>query len=306
MLNLNRMLINEPAGKNCCSWIKLLICFLHYRAFVALKAIFLAALIFTGSCGSVAVYQPDPKIKPSMMAMEAQRTIQEMMMQTGVYNRYKDVHVTMDGFSFAEGYPSGSQSRSYNFRDLPALVVLRDKDYFCYKVNLGDCFIIWLSLENAKKFVDAVNAINYYTSSKLIAEDTESFNEFKEKAKAWRALPQKPDIPEDTRRYKVLAEDAFRNKNYDMAVGYYEKGLESCPFWPDGHFNAALLCGETGMYAKAVCHMKRYLELCPDAKDTQAARDKMYIWEEKIRNAGLDSSPTQSKNAEQQKSSMKK
>jgi hypothetical protein len=33
----------------------------------------------------------------------------------------------------------------------------------------------------------------------------------------------------------------------------------------------------------AVLHMKRYLELSPDAEDAKACRNKMYIWQEKIK-----------------------
>ena len=282
MLNAIRLMIGEGKKSHYLLWMKLLVCFPRRKVFSVLKAILLSTLLLAGGCGSVAVYQPDPRIKPSMMAMEAERTIQETIMQTGIYKQCSNVQVTTDGFSYLDEYPDGSQQRSYNFRSLPTLVVLYDRLHFWYKVNLGDDFIYWLTAENPKKFVDAINAINYYSSSKLIDDDVEAFTEFTEKAKAWRALPQKPDIPEEARRYKVLAEDAFRNKNYDAAVGNYEKGLEVCSFWPDGHFNAALLCGETGMYAKAICHMKRYLELYPDAKDAQAARDKMYIWEGKL------------------------
>ena len=306
MMNVNRLMDREGEEAYCRPRMRLLSYFLCHGTAYIMVGNLLAALLLTGGCGSVVAYQPDPKVKPSMMTSQAQRTIQEMIMQTGLYNRYTDVHVTMDGFSFVEVLPAASQPRSYKFKDLPALVVLRDRDFLCYKVDFGDGVIYWNSLEKAKKFVDAINAINYYASGTLVADDEVAFTEFKEKAKAWRALPQKPDIPEETRRYKVLAEDAFRNKDYDATVNYYEKGLEACPLWPDGHFNAALLCGETSMYAKAVCHMKRYLELYPDAKDAQAARDKLYLWEEKIKNAGMNGSPTQSKSAEQQKSKTKK
>lgn len=106
---------------------------------------------------------------------------------------------------------------------------------------------------------------------------------FKEKAKAWRALPAKPPLPESANRYRVLAEDAFKEKDFYKAIDYYNKGLEIYPLWPAGQFNAALICGELKLYTEAVGHMQRYLALVPDAKDAKAAREKIYIWEEKAK-----------------------
>ncbi len=55
------------------------------------------------------------------------------------------------------------------------------------------------------------------------------------------------------------------------------------PLWPEGQFNAARLYGEVGMHGQAVLHMKRYLELRPDAPDAQPARDQIVVWQSKIR-----------------------
>jgi len=112
-------------------------------------------------------------------------------------------------------------------------------------------------------------------------ETVDNFAEFQEKAEAWRALPQKPALPEEVRRFEVLAKDAIQNKEFEKAGNYYERGLSLQPLWPEGQFNSAVIFGEIGKYAKAVLHMKRYLALCPYVPDAQAARDKMYIWEEK-------------------------
>jgi len=65
-------------------------------------------------------------------------------------------------------------------------------------------------------------------------------------------------------------------------LGEYEVGLKMYPLWPEGQFNAALLCEEKKLYAKAIGYMKRYLELAPDAPDARAARDKITIWEDKL------------------------
>jgi tetratricopeptide (TPR) repeat protein len=80
----------------------------------------------------------------------------------------------------------------------------------------------------------------------------------------------------------VLAEDAFRNREFQKAADYYEQGLAIAPLWPQGQFNAAVLEGELETYSQAVLHMKRYLELSPDAADAQSAREQMIIWQSKL------------------------
>jgi len=133
---------------------------------------------------------------------------------------------------------------------------------------------------NARLLVDSVN--------RLIVEakngnptDASEWAGFKVNAAAWRALATKPAFPEEARKYSVLAEDALQNKNFDTAVKNYEAGLQMFPLWPEGYFNAAMICAEIGDYTNALDHMRHYLELVPDAPDALAARDKTFIWEGK-------------------------
>ena len=95
----------------------------------------------------------------------------------------------------------------------------------------------------------------------------------------------KPVLRDDVRRFRVLAEDAFNNKEFGKAADYYEQGLEIEPLWPEGQFSAALLYGELEDYENAALHMKRYLELVPNAKDAREAREKVYLWEGKAKEA---------------------
>ncbi len=139
------------------------------------------------------------------------------------------------------------------------------------------CLIFqWTKQADRDRFMDVIAALRYYFYAR-------PFEDFQEKAKAWRALSAKPPLPEEVQRFRVLAEDAFQNKNFEKAVGYYEKGLAIEPMWPAGQFNAALLSAELEHYGKATRHIKRYLELCPDDKEARAAREKMYVWEEKTK-----------------------
>src|SRR6202008_3415632 len=88
--------------------------------------------------------------------------------------------------------------------------------------------------------------------------------DFKEKARSWRALATKPELPEEARKHRVLAENAVQEKDLDRALAEYEAALKSYPFWPEGQFNAAMLCGEKKFYAKAIRYMQHYLDLLPD------------------------------------------
>jgi len=136
---------------------------------------------------------------------------------------------------------------------------------------------------DAKLLVDSLYALKYHTSALTLNGDAAAFSEFQVKAEAWRALSQKPPLPEEARRFEVLAKDAIQKREFDKAADYYEKGLEVCPLWPEGQYNAAAIYGELQVYANAISHMKRYLALSPYAKDAQAAKDQMYIWQEKLK-----------------------
>ena len=121
----------------------------------------------------------------------------------------------------------------------------------------------------------------YFTTDHTPETEAE-LAQFKPVAESYRAKKSKPAIPEDTRKFQIQAENAFDEKRYDDAVRYYQKGLEISPWWPDGHYNLALILGQQGFLPDADKEMKKYLALAPDAPDARKARDKMYIWEGKL------------------------
>lgn len=131
-------------------------------------------------------------------------------------------------------------------------------------------------------FVAAINRLIWEQSDEAAQERVELQQEFTQKAAEWRALVVKPAMPEDARVHKVLAENAVQEHNSGKAMEEYAAALAIFPSWPEGQFNLALLCGESGDYAEAVWHMKAYLELVPDAQDAQAAKDKIIVWQDKI------------------------
>lgn len=89
-------------------------------------------------------------------------------------------------------------------------------------------------------------------------------------------------MPEAAREHQVLAEYAFKQRETEKAVREYKSALEIFPTWPEGQFNLATLAGEQKDYGTAILHMEEYLELVPDSPDTQAAKDSIIIWRDRL------------------------
>jgi formylglycine-generating enzyme required for sulfatase activity len=102
---------------------------------------------------------------------------------------------------------------------------------------------------------------------------------FQEVTAKYLAAKPKPVLSEEAHKYKVQAEFMVQEKQFDKAVGLYGKALNIAPWWPEGHFQLALVLGETKKYRDATQEMKRYLLLAPDGADARAAQDKIYQWE---------------------------
>ncbi|TSA40459.1 MAG: hypothetical protein D4R57_01735 [Verrucomicrobiales bacterium] len=118
-----------------------------------------------------------------------------------------------------------------------------------------------------------------------LAPDTEGadFAAFTSEAKIWLVTTPKPEMSDEARTYKVLAEDAFERKDFTAALDAYCKALNKYPMWPKGQYNAAVLAAEAEDYDLAARHMRRYLVLSPEAKDAQAAKDKLLLWQLKAK-----------------------
>lgn len=99
-----------------------------------------------------------------------------------------------------------------------------------------------------------------------------SLADYRKKAAANAALP------EEANKYKVQAEGAVRDKAFNDAADLYAEALKIAPWWNVGHFNRALVLGETGDYELAKREMSYYLQLVPDAPNARAAQDKIYDW----------------------------
>lgn len=123
---------------------------------------------------------------------------------------------------------------------------------------------------------------NYRACAVRYRPDPALLSSFGETVAKYRAAPAKPELPEAARAFRVQAEDAVAQLRLQDAVDRYGKALGLAPWWPEGHFNQALLLGEADCPEEAIAAMERYLALVPEAPDARAARDKVYLWKGRL------------------------
>ena len=115
------------------------------------------------------------------------------------------------------------------------------------------------------------NNSTFYVSINLLA--------FADEAKKYREMSVKPSLPETVRKLAIQAEVAVDRGQYEAAAALYQDALRLAPWWPEGHFNRAIILSNLRRFKEAVAQMKKYLLLAPDAKDARTAQDNMYKWE---------------------------
>jgi hypothetical protein len=178
------------------------------------------------------------------------------------------------------------ETHAYTYGSPEGLVVMYEPGRNRYRVQDGNSkdfdFFLTTAKEDAIRFVNAVMSLERYFTTDHTAEIEAALAKFKPIAETYRAKKTKPVIPEDTRKFQIQAENAFDEKRYDDAIQYYQKGIETSPWWPEGHYNLAVILGQEGFLPHAEVQMKKYLALAPDASDARKARDKMYVWEAKL------------------------
>jgi tetratricopeptide (TPR) repeat protein len=151
-----------------------------------------------------------------------------------------------------------------------------------HKAGVSFEWLMWEDKRDAELFASAMNRLVQAAENKEPVV-LESSADFKARVESWRQSASKPAQPEAVERAWVLAEAAIREKDFASAAAYYDEGLAKFDMWPEGYYNAAMVFAEIKLYAEATEHMRRYLEMVPDAPDAKAARENMYIWEEKAK-----------------------
>ena len=146
-------------------------------------------------------------------------------------------------------------------------------------LDIGGFSVDFMSKDDALACVDALLITR--AAASVSATEEPDFAAFTAEAAAWRMKTPRPAMSDEALTYKLVAEDAFKRKDFPGALKAYGDALERHPMWPDGHYNAALLAGEAEDYELAASHMRRYLALAPDAKDAARAREKLLLWQHK-------------------------
>lgn len=138
----------------------------------------------------------------------------------------------------------------------------------------------WYEKDDAVAFLKGYYAAKRIRMAKAAPVDVREIEAFQAGIVAqYHAANPKPVLPEEARRYAIQAADAAKGTRYEDAVAAYEKAFEVAPWWPEGHYNCALMHGALEQYGQAITEMRKYLLLVPDAPNARAAQDKIYVWE---------------------------
>jgi len=129
----------------------------------------------------------------------------------------------------------------------------------------------------SKQLADAFIVLK--SAAAKISADSEA--RFQEAARAYLAAAVKPPLPETARRFAVQAQGAVRDNDFTAAADYFKQSLDAAPWWPEGHYQRAILLSGVDDFGGAIVEMKRYLTLAPNAANARAAQDKIYDWERK-------------------------
>jgi tetratricopeptide (TPR) repeat protein len=256
-------------------------------------AAFVLAVPVLCSCA----YTP-PKTIANMSVQEARRTIGDLTkppvilvaqyLPPGVFSScqlvtledHYQVYIRRSGIRII-----GKNKHDFPFKSLDpqqigqTVSLIQTHGFFCSGEENPDILLSGLDDVSGRRLADAFNVLK--NASPQTVEDEELA--FREVVRSYRSRATNPDIPEAARRFKVQAEGAVHDKDYDAAADLYGQAIGVAPWWPEGHFNRALVLSETAEFSDAITEMKRYLELVPDAPDARAAQDKIYEWERKVR-----------------------
>lgn len=242
-------------NENTHKWLVTILCF--------------AMLVLLVSC---VTYVPAPDLTQRLSAKQARNTLINRLKKNGyviagTFTTYDITGVRVTPTKLVVANESG-HDRIIQFNSIRNIATESDQIIILDGKRM-------LGVYKAHDIVDAIYVLQQYS---INADEYEvsfaaSLADYRKKAVSNAALP------EEANRYKVQAEGAVRDKEFDDAADFYAEALKIAPWWPVGHFNRALVLGEAGEYGEAKREMKYYLQLVPEAPNARAAQDKIYDWE---------------------------
>lgn len=246
----------------------------------------LASLTFSGC--SVAPNTPVTTVASPVTVSQARQQVKALkglMLGNGTSimasnNDITDVKVGRDSFTL--------NGRRYNFQQLGTLSISAAHfDSAPAFLVLGDGEAIYTGLGDganarAHRIAEALLTLKAASTPEAIALEQQRFDAV---VQQYRSADPKPAVSEDMRRYEIQAEAAVQGKQFEQAADLYDQALAIAPWWPQAHFNRALILESLGEYDLAIDEMRRYLKLEPDAPNARAAQDKIYAWELKVSGA---------------------
>lgn len=161
-----------------------------------------------------------------------------------------------------------------NFRSPPRSVVLN-----CQRSGQSNDIRVWDTEAESKTLAHAWKTM----AAGIPAEMRGNTAAFEALAAAYRSDPGLYIVTETVRELRVQAETAIEQKKFFHAMQRFREAIDLCPWWPQGHFNLALIYSELELYHLAIASMEKYLKLVPDAPNARTAQDKIYSWRGKIR-----------------------
>ena len=133
--------------------------------------------------------------------------------------------------------------------------------------------------EVARRLADALAVLKRAAQAGTAASSPEDEARFAQMAKAYREAAVKPLPGEDVRRYVVQATAAVKKEDFYGAAEFYDEATRLAPWWPQGHYDRALVLAAIGEYGDAAREMQRYLALVPSAANARQMQDKIYEWQ---------------------------
>lgn len=241
-----------------------------------LYSLLLAALVF-GSTGCT--HTPDKRALKNMTPSDARTLLKDLASNNVPIKNYKDtlatVVVTNRQIIF---FGKSGDKYQIILRNITGV----DYNSNCMSIYDGRTYEFYLKIYNTNlgvQVADAVYVLQQAATDEALKKDESNF----ERAlHSYQNAATKPTISEGVRRFKVQAETSVREKRFGDAAEFYESALNIAPWWPEGHFNRALVLAEVGDFETAVVEMNRYIRLAPDAPNIRAVQDNIYEWESKV------------------------